>query len=583
MHEIAVIPGDGIGGEVVAEARRVLDRTGELWSFEFGWREFDWSCERYAEMGRMMPEDGLDRLAEHEAIFLGAVGQPGVPDHVSLWGLLIPIRRTFRQYVNLRPVKLFEGLEGPLRNARTEDVDLVVVRENNEGEYSEVGGRVYHGTPEETAVQEAIFTRRGVGRVVRYAFARAKERWGILASATKSNGIVHTMPFWDEIFDEVSRDYPDVQTSQYHIDALVARFVLDPASLDVVVASNLFGDILSDLGAAVAGSIGIAPSANLNPENEYPSMFEPVHGSALDIAGKGMANPVGQIWSGAMMLDHLGHEEAAAAILSAIEEVFAKTEARPPRPRRHGYDHRDDRRDTRRPRRARPGTCALDFLQRLFQVKDYVFGVFYAAGEAYQVLFYPQFLTPRRREFPVRRGRRMYRQGVHVAEARGFDAELQGVEETEGVFATIGFAGCQLEGDEAAGVGEDVVGHVAVRVVLEGRMVDLLDLRVGVEPGGDLPGVHTLAAHPQRQRLESSQGEPGFKGTEHPADELPHLLHRHIVWRLRDRPLRPSGPRARRGTWWRCEPRRLRLAPEDAGRTACRRCCLLSGLSLRNG
>ena len=330
MHEVAVIPGDGIGGEVVAEARRVLDRTGELWGFGFGWREFDWGCERYAETGRMMPEDGLDRLAGHEAIFLGAVGYPGMPDHVSLWGLLIPIRRTFRQYVNLRPVKLFEGLEGPLRNVKPEDVDLVVVRENNEGEYSEVGGRIYRGTPDEMAVQEAVFTRRGVERVVRYAFGRAEERKGTLASATKSNGIVHTMPFWDEIFDEVSGDYPDVQTGQYHVDALAARFVLDPASLDVVVASNLFGDILSDLGAAVAGSIGIAPSANLNPERDYPSMFEPVHGSAPDIAGTGVANPVGQIWSGAMMLDHLGHEAAADATLSAIEEVFAKTEARTP-------------------------------------------------------------------------------------------------------------------------------------------------------------------------------------------------------------------------------------------------------------
>ncbi len=327
-HDIALIPGDGIGREVVGEACRVLEKAGELWDFGFDWHEFDWSCERYAETGRMMPEGGLDKLRQHDAIFLGAVGYPGVPDHVSLWGLLIPIRRSFRQYVNLRPVKLFEGLEGPLRNARPEDVNLVVVRENNEGEYSEVGGRIYRGTPDEMAVQEAIFTRRGVERVVRYAFGRAEERRGILASATKSNGIVHTMPFWDEIFDGVSHDHPDVQTSQYHVDALAARFVLDPASLDVVVASNLFGDILSDLGAAVAGSIGIAPSANLNPEGEYPSMFEPVHGSAPDVAGRGVANPVGQIWSGAMMLDHLGHEAAAAATLSAIEEVFAKTEAR---------------------------------------------------------------------------------------------------------------------------------------------------------------------------------------------------------------------------------------------------------------
>jgi tartrate dehydrogenase/decarboxylase/D-malate dehydrogenase len=329
-HEIAVIPGDGIGREVVGEAQRVLERAGEIWGFEFGWRFFDWSCERYKNTGRMMPEDGLKTLQDHEAIFLGAVGYPGVPDHVSLWGLLIPIRRTFEQYINLRPVRLFEGLKGPLRNAEPSDVDMVVVRENNEGEYSEIGGRLYRGMERELAVQESVFTRRGVERVMRYAFEQARERSGRLASATKSNGIIHTMPFWDEIYDEVSRDYPDVRTSQYHIDALSAAFVLKPGSLDVVVASNLFGDILSDLGAAIAGSIGIAPSANLNPEREYPSMFEPVHGSAPDIAGQGIANPIGQIWSGAMMLDHLGHEEAAAAILSAIEDTLANTDVRTP-------------------------------------------------------------------------------------------------------------------------------------------------------------------------------------------------------------------------------------------------------------
>jgi tartrate dehydrogenase/decarboxylase/D-malate dehydrogenase len=329
-HSVAVIPGDGIGKEVVPEALRVLERTGEIWGFEFEWSWFDWGCEYFLRTGSMMPDDGLNHLREHDAIFLGAVGYPGVPDHVSLWGLLIPIRRTFRQYVNLRPVKLFEGIRGPLERVPPESIDLLVVRENNEGEYSEIGGRIYRGSPEELAVQESIFTRRGVERVMRYAFGLAQERQGRLASATKSNGIIHTMPFWDEILDEISPEYPEVKATQYHIDALAARFVLDPASLDVVVASNLFGDILSDLGAAVAGSIGIAPSANLNPEGDYPSMFEPVHGSAPDIAGRNIANPIGQIWSGAMMLEHLGHLETAEAIVQAIARVLREASVRTP-------------------------------------------------------------------------------------------------------------------------------------------------------------------------------------------------------------------------------------------------------------
>jgi tartrate dehydrogenase/decarboxylase/D-malate dehydrogenase len=253
-----------------------------------------------------------------------------VPDHVSLWGLLIPIRRTFQQYINLRPVRLFDGIESPLRKASAGELDFVIVRENNEGEYSEIGGRLYRQTEHELAVQQSTFTRRGTERVIRYAFELAQERNGVLASATKSNGIIHTMPFWDEIFAQVSADFPEVETGQYHIDALSALFVLKPQSLDVVVASNLFGDILSDLGAAVAGSIGIAPSANLNPEREYPSMFEPVHGSAPDIAGRGIANPIGQIWSGAMMLEHLGHPEAAAGVVSAIERVLGETSIRTP-------------------------------------------------------------------------------------------------------------------------------------------------------------------------------------------------------------------------------------------------------------
>ena len=327
-HRVAVVPGDGIGKEVVPETIRVLERAGEIWGFGFDWTFFDWGCEYFVKTGRMMTEDGLDRLREHDAIFLGAVGYPGVPDHVSLWGLLIPIRRSFRQYINLRPVRLFEGIEGPLRGVAPEDIDMVVVRENNEGEYSEIGGRLYHGAPEELAVQQATFTRRGVERVMRYAFELARERRGRVSSATKSNGIIHTMPFWDEIFREHSNEHPGVQADQYHIDALAAAFVLDPSHFDVVVASNLFGDILSDLGAAIAGSIGIVPSANLNPQREFPSMFEPVHGSAPNIAGRGVANPIGQIWSGAMMLEHLGYAEAGEAVVHAIARVLADTPIR---------------------------------------------------------------------------------------------------------------------------------------------------------------------------------------------------------------------------------------------------------------
>lgn len=324
IHKIAIIPGDGIGQEVIGEAQKVLEQAGEMWGFGLEWNHFEWGCEYYTRTGRMMPEDGLEQLREHEAVFLGAVGYPGVPDHVSLWGLLIPIRRTFEQYINLRPVKLFRGLRSPLSDVKPQDVDFVVVRENNEGEYSEIGGRLYQGTSHELSVQESIFTRRGVERTIRYAFELAHDRGGSVTSATKSNGIIHTMPFWDEVFDRVSREYGGIEANQYHIDALSAAFVLKPATLDVVVASNLFGDILSDLGAAIAGSIGIAPSANLNPEREYPSMFEPVHGSAPDIAGQGVANPIGQIWSGAMMLEHLGYEKAAMGVLAAIDEVLSE-------------------------------------------------------------------------------------------------------------------------------------------------------------------------------------------------------------------------------------------------------------------
>jgi tartrate dehydrogenase/decarboxylase/D-malate dehydrogenase len=273
----------------------------------------------------MMPEDGLDQLRTFDAIYLGAVGFPGVPDHISLWGLLIPIRRTFRQYVNLRPVRLLKGVRTPLAGRTPDDIDMLIVRENNEGEYSEIGGRLYKGTDDELAVQQAIFTRRGVDRILRYAFELAMTRPARhLTSATKSNGIIHSMPYWDERFAAMARAYPQVKTDQYHIDILAAHFVQHPDWFDVVVASNLFGDILSDLGPALAGSIGLAPGANINPEKEHPSMFEPVHGSAPDIAGRGIANPIGQIWTGAMMLEHLGHREAAAAVVRAIEGLVAE-------------------------------------------------------------------------------------------------------------------------------------------------------------------------------------------------------------------------------------------------------------------
>ncbi len=321
-HTIDVIAGDGIGREVVPAALRCVDRVAALEGFEITWRERDWGSDRYLADGAMMPADGLDELSTGDGIFLGAVGAPGIPDHVTLWGLLIPIRRGFMQYVNLRPVRLLPGLEPRVQGA--DHLDAVIVRENVEGEYSEVGGRAYDGRPEGFAVQQAIFTRAGVERVAQFAADLASKRSGRLISATKSNGIVHAMPFWDEVVRSTVETTDGVQLESVLIDALAARAVLKPASIDVVVASNLFGDILSDLLAAVAGSIGVAPSANLNPPRQYPSMFEPVHGSAPDIAGTGMANPVGQMWAGAMMLDHLGHSEGSARLMSAIEGVLAE-------------------------------------------------------------------------------------------------------------------------------------------------------------------------------------------------------------------------------------------------------------------
>jgi tartrate dehydrogenase/decarboxylase/D-malate dehydrogenase len=323
-HRIAVIPGDGIGKEVMPEGIRVLEAVGRKFELSFRWDRFPWSCEYYLAEGRMMPEDGLARIRNHDAIFLGAVGFPGVPDHVSLWGLLIPIRRAFQQYANVRPVRLMPGVRCPLAGRKPGDIDFVVIRENNEGEYSSIGGRMYEGTEFEFAVQQSTFTRRGVDRILKYAFEIARSRpKRHLTSATKSNGISVTMPYWDERFRAMAAQYPEVRTDQYHIDILCAQFVMHPDWFDVVVGSNLFGDILSDLGPGCTGTIAIAPSANLNPEREFPSMFEPVHGSAPDIYGKGIANPVGQIWAGALMLDHLGHPEAGEAVLAAIEKILA--------------------------------------------------------------------------------------------------------------------------------------------------------------------------------------------------------------------------------------------------------------------
>jgi len=322
-YRIATIPGDGIGKEVVPEGMRVLDAVGRKHGISWEWQHFDWSCERYAETGAMMPADGLDTIKGYDAIFFGAVGFPNVPDHVSLWGLLIPMRRGFQQYVNLRPVRLMPGITSPLAGRTTGDIDFWIVRENTEGEYSSVGGRMFEGTDAELVIQESLFTRRGVDRILRYAFELARSRpKKHLTSATKSNGIAITMPYWDERVKAVGADYHDVRVDQYHIDILTAHFVQHPDWFDVVVGSNLFGDILSDLGPAVTGTIGIAPSANLNPERAFPSLFEPVHGSAPDIAGRGVANPIGQIWSGAMMLDHLGHPDAAQDVVRAIETVL---------------------------------------------------------------------------------------------------------------------------------------------------------------------------------------------------------------------------------------------------------------------
>jgi tartrate dehydrogenase/decarboxylase / D-malate dehydrogenase len=332
-YSIALLPGDGIGADVVREGRKVLETVSQLHGgFNYSFTEFDWSCEYYAKHGKMMPNNGLEILKDFDSIFLGAVGYPGVPDHVSLWGLLLPIRRQFEQYINLRPVKLLKGIKSPLAEKTEEDLNFIVIRENNEGEYSNIGGRMYEGTDMDMAIQNSVFTRKGVERVLRYAFelARKQGKKKKVTAATKSNGINHTMPFWDEYVEKISSEYPEIRHETVHIDALAAFFVSKPETMDVVVASNLFGDILTDLGAAIVGGLGIAPSANINPEKKYPSMFEPVHGSAPDIAGKGIANPLASIWCTSMMLDHLGQPEAAKAIIDTMEDVLKEKEVLTP-------------------------------------------------------------------------------------------------------------------------------------------------------------------------------------------------------------------------------------------------------------
>lgn len=325
-HRIAVIAGDGIGTEVMPEGIKVIDAIARKEGIELAFDSFDFaSCDYYERHGRMMPADWKEQIGGHDAIFFGAVGWPGkVPDHISLYGSLLLFRREFDQYVNLRPVRLMPGVPCPLANRKPGDIDFYVVRENTEGEYSDIGGRMYPGTERETVLQQSIFTRKGVDRILRYAFELAKTRpRKLVTSATKSNGIFISMPYWDERFAAMAESYPDIKVNKFHIDILTAHFVRNPDWFDVVVASNLFGDILSDLGPACTGTIGIAPSANINPEKTFPSLFEPVHGSAPDIAGKGVANPIGQIWCGAMMLQHLGYQRAHDRILGAIEQVTA--------------------------------------------------------------------------------------------------------------------------------------------------------------------------------------------------------------------------------------------------------------------
>ncbi|GAF44103.1 tartrate dehydrogenase [Rhodococcus wratislaviensis] len=325
-HRIAVIPGDGIGTEVVPEGLRILEAAASAFDFQLDYEQFHYaSADYYTKTGTMLPDGWFDQLNRFDSIFFGAVGWPDVvPDHISLWGSLLQFRRHFDQYVSLRPVKLLPGITSPLAGREPGDVDFYVVRENTEGEYSSIGGKIFEGTDRETVIQETVMTRTGVDRILKYAFDLAQSRpKKHLTSATKSNGISISMPYWDQRVEAMAQNFADVAVDKYHIDILTANFVLHPDWFDVVVASNLFGDILSDLGPACTGTIGVAPSGNINPERKFPSLFEPVHGSAPDIAGKGIANPIGQIWSASMMLEHLGETEAAAAVMTAVEDVLA--------------------------------------------------------------------------------------------------------------------------------------------------------------------------------------------------------------------------------------------------------------------
>lgn len=323
VHKIAVIPGDGVGPEVIREGVRVLEEAARLdggFRFEFTW--FPWGCGYYLKHGRMMEEGGISRLEKFYAIYLGAVGYPGVPDHISLWDLLLTIRKSFDQYVNLRPITLLKGAPCPLKDVRREDIDMLFVRENSEGEYAGSGSWLFKGKPNEVVIQDGVFSRTGCERIIRYAFELARERKKSLTSISKANALNYSMVFWDQIFEEVSREYPDVETHSYLVDAASMLMVKDPRRFEIVVTSNLFGDILTDLGAAIAGGMGLAAGANLNPERIYPSMFEPIHGSAPDIAGQGKANPLAAIWSASQMLDFFGHEDMGSRVLSAIEAVL---------------------------------------------------------------------------------------------------------------------------------------------------------------------------------------------------------------------------------------------------------------------
>lgn len=322
-HKIAVIAGDGIGPEVIAEGVKVLNKVAQLdGGFEFEFTHFPWGCEYYLREGRMMPEDGLDTLAKFDAVFLGAVGYPGVPDHISLWDLLLVIRKKFDQYINLRPVKLLRGAPCPLADVKREDIDMIFVRENSEGEYAGSGAWLYKGQPNEVVIQNGVFSRHGCERVIRYAFELARSQKKTLTSISKGNALNYSMVFWDQIFREVAEEYPDVKTYSYLVDAASMFMVKDPARFQIVVTSNLFGDILTDLGAAIAGGMGLAAGANLNPERKFPSMFEPIHGSAPDIAGRGLANPLATVWSASQMLDFFGHEEWGARLLEVIEQML---------------------------------------------------------------------------------------------------------------------------------------------------------------------------------------------------------------------------------------------------------------------